>query len=54
MKTMISSVIAGTALMASLAGAQRLQQMPLPDLDGAIGWLNSAPLSDKRSAEKLC
>jgi thiol-disulfide isomerase/thioredoxin len=53
MKTMISCVIVGTALMASLAGAQNLRQMPLPDLGGAIGWLNSAPLSDKALRGKV-
>ena len=54
MKTiMISSVIAGVTFMASLAGAQNLRQVPLPDLSGASGWLNSAPLSDKALRGKV-
>ncbi|MBV8050889.1 MAG: redoxin domain-containing protein [Acidobacteriaceae bacterium] len=54
MKTiMISSVIAGATFMASLAGAQNLRQVPLPDLSGASGWLNSAPLSDKALRGKV-
>jgi thiol-disulfide isomerase/thioredoxin len=48
MRDKISSVVAGTALIAaSVAAGQRPRQVPIPDLGGAIGWLNSVPLSGK-------
>lgn len=54
MKTIISSVLAGTALItSSFAAAQSPRQMPMPDLGGAVGWLNSAALSDKSLRGKV-
>ena len=54
MKTRISSVVAGTALIAaSVAAGQSLRQVPIFDLGGAIGWLNSAPLNRKSLRGKV-
>ncbi len=48
MRKKITSVFAGTVLIAaSVAAGQSPRQVPLPDLGGAIGWLNSVPLSGK-------
>ena len=54
MKTRIGAVVAGTALIAASAAlSQSARQMPIPDLGGAIGWLNSVPLSDKSLRGKI-
>src|ERR1700754_4040873 len=47
------AVFAG-ALIATVAFAQQnSRQMPMPDLAGAIAWLNSAPLNGKFDAKSL-
>ena len=54
MRTKIRSVVAGTALIAaSVAAGQSPRQAPIFDLGGAIGWLNSAPLSGKSLRGKV-
>ena len=47
---MITCMVAGAALLTATTSKSQLahtDEGPLPDLDGAIGWLNSAPLSGK-------
>ena len=46
MRTIIFS-LAGTVLITAYVVAQSFRQMPMPNLGGAVGWLNSAPLNDK-------
>jgi thiol-disulfide isomerase/thioredoxin len=54
MRTRIGSAVAGTALIAALVAAgQSTRQAPMPDLSGAIGWLNSAPLNGKSLLGKV-
>src|SRR5580765_2965092 len=54
MRTKIRSVVAGTALIAaSVASGQSPRQAPIFDLGGAIGWLNSVPLSGKSLRGKV-
>jgi hypothetical protein len=45
MRTVIFALVAGTLIAASVFAEQHFRQMSMPDLDGAIGWLNSTPLS---------
>ena len=52
MKTIIFS-LAGTVLIAAYVAAQNFRQMPMPDLGGAIGWLNSVPLNGKSLRGKV-
>ena len=48
MRSKIRSVVAGTALIAaSVAAGQSPRRAPIFDLGGAVGWLNSVPLSGK-------
>lgn len=48
MRTKFGAVVVGTALIVtSIALGQSARQMPMPDLGGAVGWLNSVPLNDK-------
>ena len=42
-------LICGVAVIASGAG----DEGPMPDLDGAVAWLNSAPLSNKALRGKV-
>jgi len=54
MRTKISVLVGGTALVAaSVAAGQSPRQVPIPDLGGAIGWLNSLPLSGKSLRGKV-
>ena len=53
MRTIIFSLVAGTVLLAAYVVAQPVRQMPMPDLGGAIGWLNSAPLNGKSLGGKV-
>jgi thiol-disulfide isomerase/thioredoxin len=54
MRTKINSIVAGTVLIAASVGAeQSARQVPMPDLGGAIGWLNSVPLSGKSLRGKV-
>jgi heme/copper-type cytochrome/quinol oxidase subunit 1 len=43
-----AGLICGVAASASGAG----DEGPMPDLNGAVGWLNSAPLSSKSLRNK--
>ena len=44
MRSTIGLLVVGTVLIAaSVVAAQNFRQMPMPDLGGAIGWLNSVP-----------
>lgn len=52
MRTIIFS-LAGTMLIAGYVVAQNFRQMPLPDLGGAVGWLNSPPLNGKSLRGKV-
>ena len=54
MRTKISSLVAGTALIAaSVAAGQSPRQAAVFDLGGAIGWLNSTPLTGKSLRGKV-
>lgn len=53
MKTLIFSLVAGTLVAASVFAEQHFRQMPMPDLGGAIGWLNSEPLNTKSLRGKV-
>ena len=53
---MIAGLVAGAALF--MAGASKphlshTDEGPMPDLDGAIGWLNSPPLNGKSLRGKV-
>jgi thiol-disulfide isomerase/thioredoxin len=53
---LIASLVVGAALLvASTSNSQSAHtaEGPLPDLGGAIGWLNSAPLSSKSLRGKV-
>ena len=52
MRTLIFS-LAGTMLIAGYVIAQNSREMPMPDLGGAVGWLNSGPLNGKSLRGKV-
>src|SRR5262252_5842859 len=45
MRTMIFSLLAAAFLAPPVFAEQKFRQMPMPELSGAIGWLNSVPLN---------
>ena len=45
MRTIIFSVLAAALLAPPVFAEQKYRQMPMPELSGAIGWLNSVPLN---------
>src|SRR5580698_3801385 len=50
-----SALVTSGALVAASAESQRAlpNEGPLPDLGGAVAWLNSAPLSDRSLRGKV-
>jgi thiol-disulfide isomerase/thioredoxin len=53
---MIAGLVAGAALLTARASKSQpahADEGPLPDLGGAIGWLNSAPLNGKSLRGKV-
>ena len=53
MRSLIFSLFAGALLAASVFAEQHFRQMPMPGLDGAIGWINSVPLNSKSLRGKV-
>ena len=53
MRTIIFSLVAGTLIAGSVFAEQHFRQMPMPGLDGAIGWVNSVPLNRKSLRGKV-
>ena len=53
MRTIIFSLVAATFIAAFVFAEQNVRQMPMPDLGGAIGWLNSVPLNGKSLRGKV-
>ena len=53
MRSLIFSVLAVALVAVSVFAEQHFRQMPMPALDGAIGWLNSVPLNSKSLRGKV-
>ena len=53
MRSIIFSLVTGTFITASVFASQGFRQMSMPDLGGAVGWLNSVPLNGKSLRGKV-
>ena len=53
MRTIFFTLVTGAFITASVFAGQSLRQMSMPDLGGALGWLNSVPLNAKSLRGKV-